>query len=54
MNLVADESVDFGIINILRQKGIVVVSICEDFSGIKDTEVLNIALDRQCLLITEE
>lgn len=54
MNLVADESVDFGIINILRQKGIVVVSICEDFSGIKDTEVLNIALDRQCLLITED
>jgi predicted nuclease of predicted toxin-antitoxin system len=54
MNLVADESVDFGIINNLRKQGIIVLSICEDFSGIKDTEVLNIALDRQCLLITED
>jgi predicted nuclease of predicted toxin-antitoxin system len=54
MNLVADESVDFGIINNLRKQGINVLSICEDFSGIKDTEVLNIALDRQCLLITED
>jgi hypothetical protein len=35
MTLVADESVDFGIIIGLRQKGIVVVSIYEDFSGIK-------------------
>ena len=54
MNLVADESVDFGIINKLRQKGIVVFSVCEDFSGIKDTEVLKVAKDKQCLLITED
>jgi predicted nuclease of predicted toxin-antitoxin system len=54
MKLVADESVDFGIIIRLRQKGIVVVSIYEDYSGIKDTEVLKIANDNQCLLITED
>ncbi|MCD4665606.1 MAG: DUF5615 family PIN-like protein [Bacteroidales bacterium] len=54
MVLVADESVDFGIIYDLRQKGITVVSISEEFSGIKDSEVLKIAVDRKCLLITED
>ncbi|OQX76068.1 MAG: hypothetical protein B6D61_09350 [Bacteroidetes bacterium 4484_249] len=54
MILVADESVDFGIIYDLRQKGITVFSISEEFSGIKDTEVLKIAVERKCLLITED
>ncbi len=54
MTLMADESVDFGIINNLRLKGIVVVSILEDFAGIKDTEVLQLARDKQCLLVTED
>jgi predicted nuclease of predicted toxin-antitoxin system len=54
MTLVADESVDFGIVIKLRQNGIVVFSVYEDFSGIKDSEVLKIAKDRQCLLITED
>jgi hypothetical protein len=43
MNLVADESVDSGIISQLRQLGIDVVSISEISSGIKDAEVLKIA-----------
>lgn len=54
MNLVADESVDFGIISRLRLMGIEVVSISEDSSGIKDSEVLKIATENQCLLITED
>ena len=54
MTLVADESVDFGIINKLRLKGITVISISEELSGIKDKEVLKIAVDRECLLITED
>ncbi len=54
MTLLADESVDFGIIKSLRLKGIDVVSILEDYSGIKDTEVLKIAQDNQYLLITED
>ena len=54
MNLVADESVDFGIITRLREIGIFVVSISEDSSGIKDTEVLKIASEANCLLITED
>lgn len=54
MKIVADESVDFGIILKLRQKNIEVISIAEDSSGIKDEEVLNIAVNNQCLLITED
>lgn len=54
MTLLADESVDFGIISNLRQKGIVVVSVLEDFPGSKDTEVLKFAQDKQYLLVTED
>lgn len=54
MTLVADESVDAGIIKGLRQKEITVISIAENFSGIKDSEVLKIALENNCLLITED
>ena len=54
MMLVADESVDSGIIIQLRQTGIGVVSISEISSGIKDSEVLKIAAENRCLLITED
>jgi predicted nuclease of predicted toxin-antitoxin system len=54
MKIVADESVDFCIILRLRQKSIEVISIAEDSSGIKDEEVLNIAIKNNCLLITED
>ena len=54
MNLVANESVDSGIISRLRQLGIGVVSISETSSGIKDSEVLKIAAENKCLLITED
>ncbi len=54
MSLLADESVDFGIVNDLRQKGIPVVSILEDFPGIKDEAVLALAHGKQYLLITED
>jgi predicted nuclease of predicted toxin-antitoxin system len=54
MTVVADESVDFGIILLLREKGIIVLSIAEESFGIKDEEVLSIAVKNQCLLITED
>lgn len=54
MVLVADESVDFGIINELKHKGIEVISITELYSGIQDTEVLKISNSKKCLLITED
>ena len=54
MKIVADESVDYGIIISLRQKGFEVISVMEDFSGITDNDVLKIAEDNKCLLITED
>lgn len=54
MTIVADESVDFGIILLLRQKGFFVLSIAEESFGIKDNEVLAVAVKNQCLLITED
>ena len=54
MNLVADESVDAGITEVLRKKGINVFSIAEEAGGIKDTEVLELAVKNNALLITED
>ena len=54
MNLIAYESVDQPIIEILRQDGYEVVSIAEVKSGIADTEVLMLANQRQALLITAD
>jgi len=54
MKILADESVDFGIILGLRQKGFEVISVLENYSGQKDTEVLKIAYKNKCLLVTED
>ncbi len=54
MKVVADESVDFGIITGLREIGFQILSILEDHSGIKDEDVLRIAVKEKGLLITED
>lgn len=52
--IVADESVDFGIVQLLRNKEINVISIQEMHSGITDEEVLQIAIINKAVLITED
>lgn len=54
MDLVADESVDGQVIAALRTAGHQVVSIGEEFHGIKDSEVLRFAASRRELLLTED
>lgn len=54
MILVADESVDFAIIKILRDNGFHVISIMEQSPGIDDAKVLEIANKYRGLLITED
>ncbi|NBC82501.1 MAG: hypothetical protein GVY19_03875 [Bacteroidetes bacterium] len=54
MQIVADESVDFGIIAGFRSKGFDVYSITENHSGINDPDVLEIANNYNCLLVTED
>lgn len=54
MQIVADESVDFGIVAQLRLAGHEVYSIAESSTSIADEEVLKIAHDKRALLITED
>lgn len=52
--IVADESVDFGIIEALRNKGFDVLSIMETDPSISDSDVLTIAFEKEAFLITED
>jgi len=54
MELLADESVDCGIVNQLRQKGIAVHSVSEDFPGLNDFEVIEVAYQLNFILIKED
>jgi predicted nuclease of predicted toxin-antitoxin system len=54
MDLVADESVDGGIIKNLQLVGFNILSIAESSPGISDIQVLNIAFEKGWLLITED
>lgn len=52
--IVADESVDFRIIETLRINQQIVFSIAESKPSIFDSEVLAIAVEQKALLITED
>jgi predicted nuclease of predicted toxin-antitoxin system len=52
--ILADESVDFGIIRSLREEGYTIVSIVECSPGIGDRQVLEVARKRNLLLVTED
>ncbi len=54
MDIVADESVDFGIVKTVRSRGFKVYSIAESNSGINDVDVLQIAIQQNSLLLTED
>lgn len=54
MKLVADECVDFGIVRSLRENGVNVFSISEELASIKDKNVLEIANEKEWLLLTED
>ena len=54
MNLLADESVDFGIIEALRIDGYEIEAIIEIDPSIDDDEVLEIAIKKDAILLTED
>lgn len=54
MNFLADESVDYTVVKSLRLKGYLVYSIAENSSGVDDECVLQIAHDKNAVLITED
>lgn len=54
MRVLADESVDFGIIECLRGHGYEVESIAHLSPGIDDEAVLKVSVDSSALLLTED
>lgn len=54
MRLLADESVDFGIVRALRDADFDVLAIAELDPGIPDQEVANTAYDDSRILLTED
>ena len=52
--IVADESVDYAIIQLLRSTGFSVLSIVEEHPGWSDSEVLELAFQLNAYLITED
>lgn len=53
-SFVADENFDFAVVKQIRANGFSVVAIAESFSSIPDTQVLQIAVDRKAVLLTED
>lgn len=54
LKLLADENIDFRLIQHLRQFGYTVISVAEEMPGIKDSDVLAHASQLEALLITED
>ena len=54
MRFLADENISRLLIERMRNDGMEVASIKEERPGVLDPEVLEIARDRQCVLITED
>lgn len=54
MTIIADESVDFEIVEALRKAGVEVMAVVEMKPGISDDEVLEIANKLNLLLLTED
>jgi predicted nuclease of predicted toxin-antitoxin system len=54
MKIIADESVDFEIVEALKAAGVEVIAVVEMDPGISDEEVLEMAFHSQLLLLTED
>ena len=52
--ILADENIDFRIINALRDEGITVLSVYESYRGIPDFEVIQKSLSPNQIILTED
>ncbi|WP_036026232.1 DUF5615 family PIN-like protein [Leptospira noguchii] len=52
VNILADENVDFRIIQELRNSGHFVKSVLEDYRGYSDSEILNVAKEFNSIILT--
>ncbi len=54
MRFLADESCDFAVVRALRRAGFDVVSVLENASRAEDSEVIELALREERILLTED
>ena len=54
VRIIADENIDAYIIKSLRNANYEVLSIRESYRGIKDIEIIVMANQRECLILTED
>ncbi len=54
LSFVADENFDFTVVKQLRENGFSVLAVAESFFSIPDFQVLQIAVDRKAVLLTED
>jgi predicted nuclease of predicted toxin-antitoxin system len=54
LKILADESVDFRIVTVLRQRLHDVVSVLKEYQGIPDEDVLGLARKLEAILLTED
>lgn len=54
VNLVADENVDFRIVKALRNTGFKIISVSQDYKGLPDKQVLEVAKQNNAILLTED
>ena len=53
-NFLIDESVDFRIVNALREEGYTVKAVVEMSPGITDAQIMKLALKMEAIIITED
>lgn len=53
-NILTDENVDYRIVKYLRDKSYKIIGILEDFRGISDKEVIELARNKEAILLTED
>ncbi|SFP64262.1 DUF5615 family PIN-like protein [Parafilimonas terrae] len=53
-NIVIDESVDYAIVSELRANDFTIYAVIDETPSISDEKVLNIAINKNALLITED
>lgn len=54
MKLIADENVEYSIVNHLRKKGCDVVYVAEKYQGYLDSDILSIATTENRILLTSD
>ena len=54
MRIIADESVNYSLVKDIRNLGIEVLSIAEDYASLQDIDIASLSLDPPALILTED